>query len=75
MIPRKYSVTWQTKTDHLKCIDTDNCNVAEIKAIRTNGQLWINVRYNAEIRLRRIYLRLLSMGKLPEKIDYPYLIN
>jgi hypothetical protein len=75
MKPRKYSALWYNSRNELKCVDTDTRELAEKKAILNNGTLFVNTRYDAEIRLRRIYLRLQADNRLPLEIDYPYLIK
>jgi hypothetical protein len=75
MTPRKYSALWTNARNQLKCIDTDSRELAEKKTILNNGTLYINTRYEAEIRLRRIYYRLKAGNRLPEVVDYPYLLR
>lgn len=73
---KKYAATW-TKEGKFKSINTDNLELAEKKAyLNPNGQVWINTRYEAAKRLRRIYVNnFFKKTYDPAKVDYPNLLT
>lgn len=54
---------------------TNNKEIAEKKAILKDATMYFRPRYNAEIRLIRLYTYLISVGRLPEDICYPEFLN
>lgn len=54
---------------------TNNKELAEKKAILKNATMYYRPRYNAEMRLIRLYNYLISVGRLPIEICYPEFLN
>jgi hypothetical protein len=68
---RKYHVWIPNK----RSVETDNIDYANKTAILANGTVYEDIRHNGKRRLQKAYYRLKQLNKLPEQIDYPYLLN
>lgn len=49
--PKLYTVIYKNSNGESMFFETNDEHTAEMKAIKTNGQSWIDTRYKARLRL------------------------